>query len=89
MVAVAEMMGPVIAVVVAMMTVTAVAVAVSVVVRVMAPVMVVVMAGAVIVPLRGGRAGDQEERGGDEADETCLHENALSVQDEDSLGPAR
>ncbi|SOR30609.1 conserved protein of unknown function [Methylorubrum extorquens] len=65
-----EVGGAVVAVMV--MPLEAMAVAVPVVAMVV-PVMVVVMARVVPVPLRGGRAGDQHESGGDQTCETCLH----------------
>jgi hypothetical protein len=84
------MMGTVVAVVVVPAGAVAVPIPMIVVGAVMAPAVVAVMvARAVVVPLRGGRAGDQLERGGAETDETCLHGTALSFHDEGSLGPAR
>lgn len=84
------MMGTVVAVVVVPAGAVAVPIPMIVVGAVMAPAVVAVMvARAVVVPLRGGRAGDQQERGGDETDETYLHGTALSFHDEGSLGPAR
>ncbi len=77
-----------------MVAVAAVAPMVAVVTVVVTPVMVVVMpvvvvapavvARTVVVPLGGGRAGQEDEGGGDEAGETKLH----GIPFRNAMGPS-
>lgn len=68
--------------VVAVMVMPLVAVAVTVaLVMVLVPVMMVAMARAVLVPLRGGRAGEEHEGGGDQTCDVELHRTTFWLED--------
>lgn len=50
-------------------------------VTVVIPVVVMVVPRPMLVPLRRGGTGDQDEGDGDETRETCLHEDNLPVRE--------
>lgn len=82
-VAAIEVVGPVVPLAAVPLEVVAVAVAM---VAVVIPVMMMVMPRPGLVPLRGGRAGEQHESGGDQSCDAKLHRMTFRFEEARSLG---
>lgn len=84
-VAAIEVDGPVVLVAAVLLEVVAIAVAM---VAVVIPVVMMVGPGTMLVPLRGGRAGEKHESGGDETCNAKLHRRTISVRGSTQSRPA-